>query len=49
MLAMQETKDFLARIANEPLPGTSELLEQMLARDLAKWGEYVRVAKIEPQ
>ena len=46
---MQDTKDFLARIANDPLPGTPDMLRQMLARDLAKWGEYIRLAKIEPQ
>lgn len=49
VLAMPETKEFLARIANEPLHGTPEMLKQMLARDLEKWGEYVRLAKIEPQ
>ena len=49
VLALPETKDFLARIANDPLPGTPELLRQMLARDLAKYGEYLRLAKIEPQ
>jgi tripartite-type tricarboxylate transporter receptor subunit TctC len=49
VIAMQETKDFLARIANEPLYGTPEMLRQMLVRDLEKWGEYVRLAKIEPQ
>jgi len=50
VLALPETRDFLARIANDPVPeGTPELLRQMLARDLAKWGEYVRLAKIEPQ
>jgi tripartite-type tricarboxylate transporter receptor subunit TctC len=48
-LVMPETKEFLARIANEPLYGTPEMLKQMLARDLEKWGEYVRLAKIEPQ
>ena len=49
VLALKETNDFLARIANEPLPGTPDLLREMLARDLAKWGEYVRLAKIPPQ
>lgn len=49
VLALQETKDFLFRIANDPLPGSPDLLRQMLARDLAKWGDYVRLAKIEPQ
>lgn len=49
VLAMPETKEFLGRIANEPLHGTPEMLKQMLARDLEKWGEYVRLAKIEPQ
>jgi tripartite-type tricarboxylate transporter receptor subunit TctC len=49
ILDMQETKDFLFRIANDPLPGPPEMLKTMLARDLAKWGEYVRLARIEPQ
>ena len=34
---------------NDPLPGPPDLLRQLLARDLAKWGDYVRLAKIEPQ
>jgi tripartite-type tricarboxylate transporter receptor subunit TctC len=50
VLALQETKNFLARIANDPVPdGSPELLRQMLVRDLEKWGDYVRLAKIEPQ
>jgi tripartite-type tricarboxylate transporter receptor subunit TctC len=49
VLVLQETKDFLFRIANDPLPGSPDLLREMLARDLAKWGDYVRLAKIEPQ
>jgi tripartite-type tricarboxylate transporter receptor subunit TctC len=49
VLALQETKDFLFRIANDPLPGPPDLLREMLTRDLAKWGDYVRLAKIEPQ
>src|SRR5262245_10593490 len=47
ILALQDTKDFLFRIANDPAPGTPDMLRQMLMRDLAKWGEYVRLAKIE--
>jgi tripartite-type tricarboxylate transporter receptor subunit TctC len=50
VLAQPETGAFLARIANDPVPdGTPELLRQMLARDLEKWGEYVRLARIEQQ
>jgi len=49
VLALPETNDFLFRIANDPLPGPPDLLRQMLARDLAKWGDYVRLARIEPQ
>ena len=41
ILALPETKDFLLRIANEPLPGSPDMLRDMLARDLAKWGEYL--------
>ena len=49
ILALPETKDFLLRIANDPLPGSPEMLRDMLARDLAKWGEYLKLAKIEAQ
>jgi tripartite-type tricarboxylate transporter receptor subunit TctC len=49
VLALDQTKAFLARIANDPLPGSPDLLRQMLERDIARWGEYLRLAKIEPQ
>jgi tripartite-type tricarboxylate transporter receptor subunit TctC len=49
ILAMPETAEFLGRIANEPLPGNAESLRRLLARDLDRWGEYVRIAKIPAQ
>lgn len=45
----QETKEFLAKFANDPLPGDATLLRKMLAQDIERWGEYVKIADIEVQ
>ncbi len=45
----QETKEFLAKFANDPLPGDAALLRKMLAQDIERWGEYVKIADIEVQ
>ena len=45
----EETRKFLGNSGADPFPGTSESLRALLARDLQKWGEYVKLAKIEPQ
>jgi tripartite-type tricarboxylate transporter receptor subunit TctC len=49
ILAMPETTEFLTRFANEPFPGTPDQLRDLLAREIKRWGELVRLAKIEPQ
>jgi tripartite-type tricarboxylate transporter receptor subunit TctC len=43
----QETKEFLFKYANDPMPGDGKLLTQLLRRDIERWGEYVKIGEIE--
>jgi tripartite-type tricarboxylate transporter receptor subunit TctC len=45
----QDTQDFLARTAFDPLPGSPEQMTQLLKTDAARWKGYVELAKIQPQ
>jgi len=47
--ATDETRAFLRKFANDPMPGDAALLRSLLVRDMARWAEYVRIAEIEPQ
>jgi tripartite-type tricarboxylate transporter receptor subunit TctC len=49
ILAMPETTEFLTKFANEPFPGTPDQLRDLLAREILRWGELIKLAKIEPQ
>jgi tripartite-type tricarboxylate transporter receptor subunit TctC len=49
ILAMPDTKEFLAKIATDPMPGNPESLRKLLATDVGRWGEYVRLAEIPVQ
>lgn len=42
-----ETKDFMFKYANDPMPGDAKLVTQLLKRDIERWGEYVKIAEIE--
>jgi tripartite-type tricarboxylate transporter receptor subunit TctC len=45
-----ETKKFLSDTTGaEPLLGGPKAVDDLMAKDRAKWAEYVRIAKIEPQ
>lgn len=44
-----ETERFLVDSGSEPLPGDRRLTRQMLERDMKKWAEWVKIARIEPQ
>lgn len=46
--ASGETKEFLERSAFDPFPGTPETMAVLLKSDAARWGRYVRLAKIQP-
>ena len=45
----QETKEFLLKYANDPVPGDGALLTEWLKRDIERWGDYVKMAEIEVQ
>jgi tripartite-type tricarboxylate transporter receptor subunit TctC len=45
----QDTKDFLARIAFDPFPGSPEQMTALMKSDGVRWKNYVELAKIEPQ
>jgi tripartite-type tricarboxylate transporter receptor subunit TctC len=49
IVATEETKKFLNNVGSDPFPGNSRLLAELLATDIKKWGEYVKLANIEPQ
>jgi tripartite-type tricarboxylate transporter receptor subunit TctC len=45
----EEGRQFLARSAFDPLPGTPESTARLLNADFERWARYARMAKIEPQ
>jgi tripartite-type tricarboxylate transporter receptor subunit TctC len=47
--ASEETKQFLARAALDPLPGSPEQMAALLKTEVERWGGFVKLAKIEPQ
>ena len=47
--AMEETKKILLQFGMDPLEGDADAMAARLKSDIAKWAEYVRLAKIEPQ
>jgi tripartite-type tricarboxylate transporter receptor subunit TctC len=49
ILAMPDTRAFLTRLASEPMPGTPDSLRELLAKEIVRWGELIKLAKIAPQ
>lgn len=47
--ASEDTKQFLARTAFDPFPGTPGEMQALLKSDAERWKRYVELAKIEPQ
>jgi tripartite-type tricarboxylate transporter receptor subunit TctC len=45
----EDTKQFLARAAFDPFPGSPDAMSSLLKSDAARWKGYVELAKIEPQ
>jgi tripartite-type tricarboxylate transporter receptor subunit TctC len=45
----EDTKQFLARAAFDPFPGSPDQMSELLKSDAARWKGYVELAKIEPQ
>ena len=49
VLSTEETKKFLNNFGSDPFLSTPDEAQAMLEREVGVWGNYVRVAKIEPQ
>jgi len=49
MVGSAETKKFLNSFGGDPYISTPEAAQQHLLKSIQDWGEYVRVAKIQPQ
>ena len=49
IVATDETKKFLNNLGSDPFPGNSKMLGELVAADIKKWAEYVKLAGIEPQ
>jgi len=45
----EDTRQFLARAAFDPFPGSPEQMDVLVKKDAARWRSYVELAKIEPQ
>lgn len=49
IVATEETKKFLNNLGSDPFPGNAAMLKDLLAGDIVKWGEYVKLAGLQPQ
>jgi tripartite-type tricarboxylate transporter receptor subunit TctC len=47
--ASEDTRQFLARAALDPFPGSPESMAALLRTEVERWGGFVKMAKIEPQ
>jgi tripartite-type tricarboxylate transporter receptor subunit TctC len=47
--ASDETRQFLARAALDPFPGSPEQMAALLKTEVERWGGFVKLAKINPQ
>ena len=49
IVASEETRQFHARFAIDPLPGSPESMAALLKTEVERWGGFVKLAKIQPQ
>jgi tripartite-type tricarboxylate transporter receptor subunit TctC len=49
ILTMPETREFLNRFGGDPFVSTPDAAQALFIKEEAAWGEYVRMARIEPQ
>jgi tripartite-type tricarboxylate transporter receptor subunit TctC len=49
IVASEEAKKFLNNLGSDPFPGNSRMLAQLLSTDIKRWGDYYKLANIEPQ
>jgi len=47
--AADATRQFLARAALDPFPGSPEQMAALLKSEIERWGGFVKLAKIQPQ
>jgi len=47
--ASEDATKFLSNLGADPLLGSAELVDQMIAKETQEWNEYVKIANIEPQ
>jgi tripartite-type tricarboxylate transporter receptor subunit TctC len=45
----EEAKKFLNNLGGDPFPGNQRMLRELLAKDIKRWGDYYKLANIEPQ
>lgn len=49
IIAQEDTKRYLAQSGAVPFPGNSDMLRELLKREVAAWAKYTKLAKVEPQ
>lgn len=49
IVAMEETRKFLAQTGSESFPGNAKFLADYLPKEIKKYGDLVKLAKIAPQ
>ena len=49
VVSLDDTRKYLANNGAEPLPGNPKLVAEMLGREIRKWAELARIAKIQPE
>ncbi len=47
--AAEDTRQFLARAAFDPFPGSPDAMQALMKSDAERWRRYVELAKIKPQ
>ncbi len=48
-LTLEDTKKFLLDQAAAPFPGNSRSMSEYLAKDIGRWADLLKLAKVEPQ
>jgi tripartite-type tricarboxylate transporter receptor subunit TctC len=48
-VASPEMRTFLANVATDPMPGSSQKLAELLKVEVDKWRKLMEIAKLEPQ
>jgi len=49
IVAMEDTKTFLAKLSADTFPGNAAFLSEFLRKEIKRWGELIKLANIEPQ